>query len=473
MSPLRSIIEAGRGVAAVALVASLADGIPLPPVPAAEKQRIILLTDIGGDVDDMQSLTRFLLYADQYDIEGLIATSIRIFPEQRHRPLDGAPQPRYFEEWIEAYARVRPNLLKHSDGWPAAEVLRAMVRRGALTGRDGPFDIRTGLAGAGSGHYPLEQILGPERDTGGSKHIIEVVDRDDPRPVWITIWGGSSELAQALWRVRHDRSAADLARFVAKLRVYAWGRQDVTGRWIEENFPDLHHIMSTGGILYSADPKLCNQAWLDAHVRFDHGPLGALCPLRKGMLGEADSETFLGLISNGLSTLEHPDWGGWGGRFKRKPGADKHWNDLESNLAPGALGSTISRWAPHFQNDYEARMDWCVKEFKEANHPPCPMLNGDDSLRPLEIATRPGQRIELDANGTSDPDGDPLRCEWRYFPEAGSYAGAIAIEPARGTKASVVVPADAAGKSFHILLIVTDDGQPPLTRYRRVVVRCD
>jgi hypothetical protein len=444
----------------------------LPPVPPAEKHRIVLLTDIGGDVDDMQSLTRFLMYSDQYDIEGLIATSIRIFPNHPHRPPDGAPQPRYLHQWVDAYAQVRPNLQKHSEGWPEPDALRATIREGALTGRDGPFNIRTGIAGEGSGHFPLSQIIGPDRDTSGSQHIIEVVDRDDPRPVWIPIWGGSSELAQALWRVRNDRSAADLARFVARLRVYAWGRQDATGRWIEENFPSVYSIVSIGGILYSADPKLCDQAWLDTHVRFNHGPLGALCPLRKGMLGEADSQTFLGLIPNGLSEMEHPDWGGWGGRFWRAPGSDTCWIDLPSNVDADALGSTITRWAPHFQNDYQARMDWCVKEFKEANHPPRPVLNGDDTLRPLEIAARPGQRIELDATGSSDIDGDGLRCEWRYFPEAGTYAGDLTIEPAAGMTASFVVPPDASGKSMHVLLVVTDDGEPPLTRYRRIVVRC-
>jgi hypothetical protein len=272
--------------------------------------------------------------------------------------------------------------------------------------------------------------------------------------------------------VRNDRSAAKLARFVSKLRVYAWGRQDATSLWIEETFPDLHYIVSTGGILYSADPNLCDQTWLDTHVRIDHGPLGALCPLRKGMLGEADSETFLGLIPNGLSAMEHPDWGGWGGRFRRRPGSDTYWIDLESNVRPGARGSTISRWAPHFQNDYQARMDWCVKSFEEANHPPRPVLNGDDSLRPLEITARPGQRIELDATGSSDIDRDRLHCEWHYFPEAGTYAGEIAIEPAIGMTTSFVVPLDASGKSLHVLLVVTDDGQPPLTRYRRLVVRC-
>ncbi|MBN1482888.1 DUF1593 domain-containing protein [candidate division KSB1 bacterium] len=444
----------------------------LQAIPKAEKHRIILLTDIGGDRDDEQSFTRFLMYADQYDIEGLIATSIRIFPKDKHRPLDGEPQPHYLVNFINAYGKVRDNLLKHSEGWPEPEALLAVIRKGVKTGRDAPFNIRTGISGEGSGHYPLDQLIGDDKDTEATELIIKVVDRDDPRPIWIPIWGGSVELAQALWRVRNDRSEEDLKKFISKLRVYAWGHQDASGLWIQENFPDLFYIVSTGGILYSADPKLHSKEWLDTHVRFDHGPLGALCPIRHGELGGADSETFLGLIPNGLSEMEHPDWGGWGGRLKKQPGSEKQWIDVESNLDPDNLGHTISRWAPHFQNDYQARLDWCVKEFAEANHPPQPVLNGDTSLDAIEITAKPGERIELDASGSSDIDQDELFYTWRFYPEAGNYFGWIDIENENNKSTGFVIPKDAAGTTLHIVLILTDDGSPPLTRYRRLVIHC-
>ena len=444
----------------------------LQAIPKAEKHRIILLTDIGGDRDDEQSFTRFLMYADQYDIEGLIATSIRIFPNEKHRPLDGEPQPHYLVNFIKAYGEVRENLLKHSEGWPEPEALLSLIRKGVKTGRDAPFNIRSGIAGEGSGHYPLDQLIGDDRDTEATELIIKVVDRDDPRPIWIPIWGGSVELAQALWRVRNDRSEEDLKKFISKLRVYAWGHQDASGLWIQENFPDLFYIVSTGGILYSADPKLHSKEWLDTHVRFDHGPLGALCPIRHGELGGADSETFLGLIPNGLSEMEHPDWGGWGGRLKKQPGSEKQWIDVESNLDPDNLGHTISRWAPHFQNDYQARLDWCVKEFDQVNHPPRPTLNGDMSLRPIEIFAQPGQRIDLDATGSSDIDNDKLFYEWTFYPEAGTYSGQIDIENANNKTSSFVIPKDASGTSLHIVLVLNDDGEPSLTRYRRLVVQC-
>ena len=131
-------------------------------LPRSEKHRIVVLTDIGGDLDDEQSFTRFLMYSDQFDIEGLLATSIRIFPKNKRRPIDGEPQPRYLVKWINAYAQVRDNLMKHSEGWPEPDALLGMIRKGTKTYRDGPFNIRTGIAGESSSHLPLSEILGSE-----------------------------------------------------------------------------------------------------------------------------------------------------------------------------------------------------------------------------------------------------------------------------------------------------------------------
>ncbi len=311
-------------------------------LPEAEKHRVVVLTDIGGDVDDMQSLTRFLLYADQYDIEGLLATSIRIFPNEPHRPLDGEPQPHFIVEWVQAYGQVRENLMQHSQGWPEPEALLRMIKKGIKTGRNADFDIRKGISLTPDAHLPLDEILGEGKDTDASQHLIDVVDRDDPRPVWVVVWGGVIELAQALWRIRNERSEADVEKFVAKLRVYAWGHQDAAGLWMLENFPTIPYLVSTGGILYSADPNMRSQEWLDTNVRFNHGPLGALCPLRKGELGGADSETYLGLIPNGLSVPERPDWGGWGGRLKLAPGSETQWIDVDPDPTPETMGATIS-----------------------------------------------------------------------------------------------------------------------------------
>ncbi|NJB72215.1 hypothetical protein GGR42_002706 [Saonia flava] len=283
----------------------------------------------------------------------------------------------------------------------------------------------------------------------------------------------SVELAQALWRVRNDRSEEELNKFISKLRVYAWGHQDATGLWIQENFPNLVYLVSTGGVIYSAPPELHSKEWLDTHVRFNHGPLGALCPIRWGKLGGADSETYFGLIPNGLSYMEHPDWGGWGGRLQKQAGSDTQWVDLESNIKKDSLGHTISRWAREFQNDFQARMDWCIKDFDEANHPPKAVLNGDESLNFLEVHVKPKEKITLDATGSSDIDGDELYYEWRYYHEPSSYKGTLNIKNPTQKTATFKVPKDASGKTLHVLLVVSDNGEPKLTRYRRMVIHVE
>jgi len=83
-----------------------------------------------------------------------------------------------------------------------------------------------------------------QKDTDASRLIIEAVDRADPRPVWLTLWGGATDLAQALWTVRATRSADAVASFVSKLRVYSISDQDDAGPWIRATFPSVFWIVS-------------------------------------------------------------------------------------------------------------------------------------------------------------------------------------------------------------------------------------
>ena len=40
---------------------------------AGERPRLLVLTDIGGDPDDQQSMIRLMVYANEFVIEGLAA----------------------------------------------------------------------------------------------------------------------------------------------------------------------------------------------------------------------------------------------------------------------------------------------------------------------------------------------------------------------------------------------------------------
>ena len=128
--------------------------------------------------------------------------------------------------------------------------------------------------------------------------------------------------------------------------------------------------------------------------------------------------------------------------------------------------NTLRRWAVHLQNDFAARLDWCMNDFAGANHPPQPRIAGA-----LHRTARPGERVALDARESSDPDPHALKFEWIHYAEAGTHRGAIRIADAKARETSFVVPSTArAGETIHVVLMVTDSGVPALTRYQRTVV---
>lgn len=447
------------------------------PVVASAKPRLFVLSDIQNEPDDAQSLVRLLVHSNHYDIEGLVATTSCWL-----RDRTAAWRMR---EIVDAYAKVHANLDRHEPGFPTAEVLHTVIGEGV------PL---FGMAGVGAGH-----------DSDGSARLIAAVDRADERPLWVTAWGGVNVLAQALWRVEQDRSAAELAAFVAKLRVYAISDQDDAGPWIRQHYPELFYIVSPGfeeqgangyhhatwvgisgdefhGRFDGPDFGLVNNAWGDAHIRHDHGPLGAEYPLIEYMM-EGDTPSWIYLFDNGLSDPEHPNWGSWGGRYAlytpptrpwfHQPETRPIWTDTtdEVVISDGTTRTTnlatVWRWREAMQNEFAARMDWTVKAPDEANHPPVAAL-----AHPARLNAVGGETLILDASVSTDPDGDALSYWWLIYREAGTYAGAARLESVDNATASLTVPPPAYGRpgELHVVVAVTDNGEPSLTRYQRVIV---
>jgi hypothetical protein len=75
---------------------------------------------------------------------------------------------------------------------------------------------------------------GPDRMTAGGEALVRAFERDDPRPLWITVWGGANTLAHALLHLRADRPAAEVDRQVSRLRVYSISDQDDAGPWMSD-----------------------------------------------------------------------------------------------------------------------------------------------------------------------------------------------------------------------------------------------
>ncbi|QRK11284.1 DUF1593 domain-containing protein [Archangium violaceum] len=459
---------------------------------AQSKPRLLVTTDIGGDPDDQQSMRRLMLYANEFQFAGLIASAAGTASQLE----DATPRPDLIHDIIDDYAAVRPNLVKHASGYPEAATLHGLVKTGTKD---------RGVAN-----------LGPGRSTEASNHIIAQVDASTSL-LYVAIWGGAHELAQALHDVRATRTSSQLQTFLSKLRVYAIADQDGTspqgtGQWIKQNFPNLRYVESgpagSGGytalfrgmyqndsagndrptvqLVETAVVPLTQRDWVNSNVRSGHGPLGAGYPLvtqnpttTRNTQGvkEGDTPSWFYVLPNGLQDPEQPTWGGWGGRFK--PNGGQSFVDAEDAHGSSAGNAdystrrkwTVARWREAYQNDFAARLDWSnTSVYANANHPPVAAFKSDTSKQIIHLSAVSGSTVSLSALGSSDPDGDTLSYQWFQYREAGTYSGAVTLSGGTSREASFTAPTVTSPATVHIILTVRDNGSPQLTSYRRVVV---
>ncbi|MFI1744692.1 nucleoside hydrolase-like domain-containing protein [Thalassobellus sediminis] len=417
------------------------------------KPRVINTTDLGADPDDKQSMVRQLVSANEFDIEGLIVATGCWRKTQSNTTM--------LDKLVNAYEESYPNLSVHANGFPTPEYLKSI----SVMGQTG-----YGMSDVGTG-----------KDSAGSELIIASVDKDDPRPVWVMGWGGMNNAAQAIWKVRETRSPEELKEFLSKLRLFDILGQDDAGAWIAKTFPDVFYIRATG-VYGWAPPK--NGTYQRDDIQ-SHGPLGAVYPDTKWAT-EGDTPAFMHVYPNGLNDPEQIDQGGWGGRFsfekqagiRSMSGVKKIEEKGESKYDPYYMyGNTpekskaIKKWNKGYNNDFAARMDWSItSNYEEANHHPIAILNGDKTRNVLTINATAGSNIELNANGSSDPDGNNLSYAWSFYNEPSSYNGDITIPNNTSYSTKLKIPEDAANKNIHIILEVYDDGSPNLYAYRRLIV---
>lgn len=325
---------------------------PLLAAPGEQlRPRLLVLTDIGGDPDDQQSMVRLMVYVNQFRIEGLVASASGTPGELKK----AITQPKLIREIIDAYGKVRKNLARHESNWPEAAALAAC--------------IKSGNPQRGRKH------IGDKHDTEGSRFLIERIDAGTQEdPLNIAIWGGQTDLAQALWRVKHDRSEQEYQTFVQKFRAYDIADQDGIADWMHEEFPGMFYILSKApqgvdrrqgtfrGMYLTGDVALTSREWIEKNIR-SQGPLGSLYPTKTwtspnphGCLKEGDTPSWFFFLPKGGNQLTNPAQPGWGGQYDL---AQDGWY-RDQALKSGDPRESVSRWRPDFQKDFAQRMSWCV-----------------------------------------------------------------------------------------------------------------
>jgi len=480
------------GLFSVAVLAQPAS--PPSPDVFTGRPRVAIISDIGNEPDDQMSYVRLLLYSNELDLEAMIATTSTWQKTATH--------PETMHAIVKTFGQVRPNLMLHATGWPTEEELDHRVFAGQSA---------YGLAATGAG-----------KASPGSQALDKAIERDDPRPLWVCLWGGANTLAQALIDLRSAHTAEEVDRMVGRLRISSISDQDDAGPWIRREFPTLFYVVKpslangeeyysatwtgiSGDLYYrngqGADTSLVTNEWLETNIRAK-GPLGKMYP-RFMFIMEGDTPSYLGLIDNGLNAYRRPDWGGWGGRYVyRQPygeshaiwtqGGDEFFRTTSQDRVTGVDGAeyvsdqaSIWRWRKAYQNEFAARMDWTMKDYAHANHNPELVVNGQPGKAPLELTADANQTITLDAAGSKDPDGQPLHYKWWVYEEAGlagTHGADVSIRnpTAQQTQIAVnspcrqpwlpgLIPCRGEGIA-HIILEVTDEGSPSLTSYGRILL---
>ena len=250
-----------------------------------ERPRVIVSTDIGGtDPDDFQSMIHYLMYADRFDTEGLISSPY------------GNGRKEHILEMINLYELDFPKLKQHED-FPEPDLLRAITKQGSVS-----FAPPKGYN---------------EKSTEGSRWIVERANAKSDRPLWVLVWGGLEDLAQAL----HDAPEIE-----NKIRVYWIGGPNK--KWsvhaylyIAHNFPNLFMIESNATyrgwfIEQEINEQFGNKGFFENFIN-SRGAMGNnFGNYYKGELKMGDTPSVAYLISG---EPEKPNGESWGGSFVPLP----------------------------------------------------------------------------------------------------------------------------------------------------------
>ncbi|KAF4896546.1 hypothetical protein CGCVW01_v013827 [Colletotrichum viniferum] len=422
---------------------------------------------MSNEPDDQMSLVRFLTYANEFDIQGIAATTSTWLPSRT--------DPDTIREVVQdSYGQVVDSLSANAPAdasYPSTEEILSKIS---------------------SAHpvYGLE-VLKANNLSDAAANLVKATD-DSDAPLWVSVWGGAAVLAETLH----------------KLRVYSISDQDDAGSWIRAQYPALFYIVSLHGWSEYTQPTwigisgeeyrhfdvggpnsaIVSNEWLQQHIRI--GPLGAHY-LNWSFIMEGDTPAFLPPVQNGLGDIDHPEWGSWGGRYVQVDAPTAAHRSVYSDTADyveGANGrayssklATIWRWREAYQYDFAARTQWTINgRFEENNHQPVVVVNGSCGPSATELPCKFGDQIVFDASESWDPDNDELHFEWFHYREASArdlegfsiplVSNNLNIT-SLNSDGSIVAVEPQRNQTMHLILSVTDNSDMPLATYRRLILK--
>ena len=492
-----------------------------------KKPRIVITAD--PELDDNNSLIRFLLYSSDLEIEGLIYASsgfhwkgdgkgtkwsvpgreynrfgLNLCPCESWR---WAKDEHFIHDIVGAYEKSYPNLKIHNANYPTPEYLKSKIRFGNIE-FDGDIS----------------------KDSPGSELIKSLILDDKPGQLFITAWGGQSTIARALKSIQEQYQytlqwEAIQKKIAQKVVLLPSGDQDDTyATYIKPNWPNIEYRQFKNSPNYGYGAQLNAQkddaafltaTWMKENVS-SRGALGGLyrvwgdgkqmvkgdildyfglsgytneqlkkmgyavwMPVQEkgSWLGEGDNHTFMNMLGNGLRAYENGFYGGWGGRSIEQNGSSTSFftiADTSANAMVNVLSSAnklskekalFPNFFPQAQKDFAARMKWSVT-------PKYSEANHQPIVRvegPLNIMASAGDKIRL--NGfVSDPDGNQVTVKWWQFQGITAMPAINIIHP-NSLQTEIQIPKEAvAGQSIHLILEASDNGTPELTSYQRVII---
>ncbi len=490
----------------------------------SEKIRTIVTQD--AEVDDQNSLRHFLLYANEVEVQGIVQTA-SIFhwigiPGATHQdsacgdewvapeaPYDKPyrwPGTDWMMKTIDDYAAVYENLLTYSADYPTPDYLRSITKVGNI-----------GYAGE------------TEKATEGSELIKKRILDDDPRKLYLQVWGGTNTIVRALMDIEAEFGQAEewpvlREKIEKKVVITACGEQDGTYRsYIAEKFPRLQFVrcLQMGSYAYpwrqmpegssketlkaafmenniiTKGPLMAGYAtWMDGKVYEGEGAPGQFgsnpnineewfghsrgLPVyeKHDFLSEGDSPTFFCLFPFGYRTLENFAYGGIAGRYvfdesqkNSKGEALNYWNVTDEPYTDASGNTTVveSMWShvADLQHGFAARAKWCTEK-ASANSEFPPVIEAET---PLDISAKAGETVTLSASGHTKA-GEALPVTYAVYGPASTLEGAekLALEAKEG-KASLTLPAAAkSGDTIHVIARTEEAGPMHLPRFAQFII---